>query len=63
MIQRTAIINAGSNIVENVIITDDAVPYSRSAGFLYVNSETADIGDTYDNGQFIPPPLVTPYGD
>ena len=66
MLYRTAVVKADgadSGVVENVIVTDDGVPYAQEDGYLYINSSTADVGDTYADGIFTPPPVLTPHGD
>jgi len=61
MIHNTAVIDQATSKVVNVIVTDDEVPYQQEAGFEYVASDEASIGDTYEDGEFIKPPVVTPH--
>lgn len=55
-ITRCAMVNSGSNEVENVIIADPAV--FIEPGYIIVPSETVNIGDIYNPADetFSPPP-------
>jgi hypothetical protein len=48
---RYAIVKTSTKKVVNVILLGDA-PYKVADGHELVRSETAEIGDTYNNGQF-----------
>jgi len=56
---RYAVINKTSNIVENIIELDSADQWGWHEShdpYIVVQSDTADIEDTYANGEFIPHP-------
>lgn len=53
-----AVINANSNIVENIIVWDGKSPWAPPQGYLCVEcGNEAEIGDIYQNGTFIHPTL------
>jgi hypothetical protein len=54
---RWAYIETATNIVTNVIEWDGVSDWAPDEGFFVIQSDTANIGDTYDpeNGTFTPP--------
>jgi len=51
-----AIINTQTNIVVNIIVPPTgAQAYFVGNGYIGIESETAAIGDTYENGVFVKP--------
>ena len=57
---RTAIIDAASNLVTNIVRFDGAIPETPLPGQTWIASETANIGDTWDGTAFVPKPTPTP---
>lgn len=60
---RYALVNKKTSIVDNVTLWDGSSGWSAPTGYTAVQSDTANIGDTYANGVFtspvIPPPVLT----
>lgn len=52
---RAAQIRVSDNVVENVIVLDSLDQWTIPE-FYVVESDTANIGDTYVNGEFVAPP-------
>lgn len=57
---RYAMINISTGIVENVIEVDSDSDYTPPDGYEIELSDTANIGDTYADGVFTPPPPPVP---
>lgn len=59
---RYALINMATTLVENVIELDPEGDLTQLDGYEVVASDSANIGDTYGNGVFTPPPppVLTP---
>lgn len=53
---RYAYIDSSTMIVVNLIEVDPDIPYTPDEGYQIVPSDTANIGDTYVDGVFVPPP-------
>lgn len=53
---RYALIKSESGLVENVIELGDASDWTPPEGYQVVESDSANIGDTYHDGVFTPPP-------
>lgn len=51
---RTALINKDTNIVENIIVAEQGY---NPQDYIGVVSEIAEIGDLYENGEFVKPAL------
>lgn len=58
-----ALINKKTNLVESTTLWDGGNGWSPPVGYLAIQSDTANIGDSYANGAFtppvIPPPVLT----
>ncbi|MEJ6817679.1 tail fiber assembly protein [Pseudomonas sp. LF-5] len=54
---RYALINMATTLVENVIELDPEGDLTQPDGYAVVASDSANIGDTYGNDVFTPPPL------
>lgn len=49
-----------NNLVVNLIVIDENDIPDWVVAPTYIQSDTANIGDTYENGQFIPPAPIPP---
>lgn len=56
MSDRYAVIDDATQVVVNVVLWDGENDWTPPEGCTAVQSDVADIGDTYEDGEFIPPP-------
>lgn len=60
VVQDYAIIDLTTNIVTNVALWDGVTEWDPGEGFIAIQSNTAQMGWTYIEGQFIAPPVAPP---
>jgi hypothetical protein len=60
VVQDYAIIDLATNIVTNVALWDGVTEWDPGEGFIAIQSNTAQMGWTYTEGQFIAPPVAPP---
>lgn len=60
VVQDYAIIDLTTNIVTNVALWDGVTEWDPGEGFIAIQSNTAQMGWTYKEGQFIAPPVAPP---
>ena len=60
VIQNYAIIDLATNIVDNVAVWDGVTEWDPGEGFIAIQSNTAQAGWTYKEGEFIAPPVAPP---
>ena len=60
MAQRYAVIDQNGNVIETVMWSDDTADWTPPMGCITVQSDTAQVGQTYTNGVFSGTPSPTP---
>lgn len=58
--QRYVLVNKKTGLVDDVTIWDGATDWSAPTGYEAIQSDTANIGDTYAGGTFSAPSVVSP---
>lgn len=60
---RYALINIETGIVENVIELDNDTDWLPPEGYIVVRTDSGNINDTYNDGEFVTPPPPPPTPD
>lgn len=59
-VQAYAMVLAESGLVVSVIVWDGRPGYNPGDQYILIQSDTARIGWTYRDGEFVPPPVIPP---